>query len=263
MATIIGFVLVVWIYSLYDNRKRRSCKHGVLDGKKQIDGICKCSICEAERQASIRQKQEYELSQASFKKYHDMKNRAWERYKARLPYRESSIDRMTGFKFEDYCAKLLKRMGYNVVQTKKTGDGGKDAYAWKDGKKYLVECKHYQGDKKIDRPKLQKLFAAMNEEEADGGIFMATCYYSKEALEYGNKYRIQTINRDQLLELAGDNLVKEDTDTIYSLCCPVCGEIVEFDFFGDKMFKQCSKGHEVPSMFSKKKIYCYNPYVMY
>ena len=81
-------------------------------------------------------------------------------------------------------------MGYKVSLTKKTGDGGKDAFAWKDNQKYLVECKRYSGDQKIDRPKLQKLFAAMNEEQVTEGIFMATCSYTKDALAYGEKFHI-------------------------------------------------------------------------
>ena len=56
----------------------------------------------------------------------------------------------------------------------------------KDRRKLLVECKHYDPDSRVGRPVLQKLFAAMTEEEADGGIFVTNGGFAKTAFEYAN-----------------------------------------------------------------------------
>ena len=50
----------------------------------------------------------------------------------------SDLKRMDPFKFETYVAKLYKSMGYSVQQTKRTGDGGKDIVATKDGQTYYM-----------------------------------------------------------------------------------------------------------------------------
>ena len=64
--------------------------------------------------------------------------------KSAIEYRSlSDLKRMHPFKFEDYVAKLYKNMGYSVKQTKRTGDGGKDIVATKNGQTYFVECKRY------------------------------------------------------------------------------------------------------------------------
>ena len=251
--------LASFVWSIISTHIPPKCIHGIRGGKSMSNEKCKCPECEKARILLIERTQKQQIRQESEKLYVELRNEAWNRYKARLPYRVSSIDKMTGFAFEDYCAKLLKRMGYSVIQTKKTGDGGKDAFAYMENKKFLVECKHYSGDQKITRPHLQKLFAAMNEEHADGGIFIATCAYSQEALAYGEKYGIWTIDREKLLSLATECETESDHELSYTLCCPICGEKVNFLFFGDANTKECSKGHTVPCMFSKKPLYYYNP----
>ncbi len=58
---------------------------------------------------------------------------------------------MAPLEFECAIAELFKRLGYEVIQTPFSNDGGKDAIARKDGKKYLIECKRYAPGNSIGR----------------------------------------------------------------------------------------------------------------
>ena len=62
--------------------------------------------------------------------------------------------------FEDSIAKVFRKLGYRVTQTPYSRDGGKDAIAWKDNKKYVIECKRYGTGSSVGRRDLQILLAA-------------------------------------------------------------------------------------------------------
>ena len=90
---------------------------------------------------------------------------------------------MTWQQFEDAIAQLFRSLGYQVKQTPRSGDGGKDAILVKDGAKYALECKRYSEATPIGRPHLQKFFAAMHDEGADGGFYVNTGVFSRQAVE--------------------------------------------------------------------------------
>ena len=57
------------------------------------------------------------------------------------------IDRLEGFEFEKICAELLEIDGYEKTQaTQEVGDYGIDVIAEKDGIKYAIQCKRYDGN---------------------------------------------------------------------------------------------------------------------
>lgn len=58
-----------------------------------------------------------------------------------------SVDLMDGSQFEEWCADLLKDLGYSdVSRTGKAGDQGVDLLATKDGVRYAIQCKCYSSD---------------------------------------------------------------------------------------------------------------------
>ena len=112
------------------------------------------------------------------------------------------------------------------------------------GKKTLIECKHWAEDRTIRRPDLQKFYAAMKEEEADEGHYIATCGFTKEAKEYAEKFNIKLINMEMLSYIAG---IKTDNETVFSFSVPclTCGNMVSFKSVGDESSKMCANGHLV------------------
>ena len=59
-------------------------------------------------------------------------------------YDESWWWTLDGWQFEREVGLVFKRMGYKVEVTRGSGDGGVDIIMYKDGLKYIVQCKHYK-----------------------------------------------------------------------------------------------------------------------
>ncbi len=153
---------------------------------------------------------------------------------------------LSPYEFEDEIMKMYRALGYRVKQTSYSNDRGKDGIAFKEGEKYLIECKRYEPSKKIGRPHLQKFFAAIYEERAKAGFFITTSSFASTAYEYAEKNRINLIDGLKLIEMMHKAYPPAPGNTeIIRLMCLECGEIVRFDAFGKQMQQQCPNNHPV------------------
>lgn len=121
--------------------------------------------------------------------------------KSVIEYRSlSDLKRMHPFKFEDYVAKLYKNMGYSVKQTKRTGDGGKDIVATKNGQTYFVECKRYSDP--INVHKMRDFVGACVLGGKDvKGIYVTTSSFTNDAKSAANRIGIQMIDGNKLMSM--------------------------------------------------------------
>lgn len=121
--------------------------------------------------------------------------------KSAIKYRSlSDLKRMHPFKFEDYVAKLYKNMGYSVKQTKRTGDGGKDMVATKNGQTYFVECKRYSDP--INVHKMRDFVGACVLGGKDvKGIYVTTSSFTNDAKSAANRIGIQMIDGNKLMSM--------------------------------------------------------------
>ena len=95
--------------------------------------------------------------------------------------------------FEIYIADIFRNLDYEVTITPSTSDGGKDLILKKDGKTYYVECKQWDKDASIGRPVLQKLIGAAISDGVTNVIFVATCKYSKNAVEAAKENKVVNV----------------------------------------------------------------------
>lgn len=116
------------------------------------------------------------------------------------------LKKMNPYAFEDYIAAIYKKLGYSVIQTKKSGDGGKDIIIRKDGAVYYVECKRYE--KAIDSKRMRDFIGAC---VIDGdhikGIYVTTSHFTKDAIITANKKGIELVygsSLDQLIKMANN-----------------------------------------------------------
>lgn len=118
-----------------------------------------------------------------------------------IEYRSlSDLKRMHPFKFEDYIAKLYKNMGYSVKQTKRTGDGGKDMIATKNGQTYFVECKRYSDP--VNVHKMRDFVGACVLGGKDiKGIYVTTSSFTNDAKSAANRIGIQMIDGNKLMSM--------------------------------------------------------------
>jgi restriction system protein len=133
------------------------------------------------------------------------------------------LDVLDGYEFEEFVARLLRKMGYeNVKVTQRSGDKGKDILATSNsGKNHkypvVVECKH---QKSVGRPVIQKLQGALLHEIDDHpfikGIVVISGKFTKEAIEYtkeiNNKHsdwmEIELMDGHKLKELCKEHGIK-------------------------------------------------------
>jgi hypothetical protein len=152
--------------------------------------------------------------------------------------------------FEDAVATMFSKLGYSIQQTPYVSDHGKDAIAQKDGRKYVIECKRYGKDKSIGRPMLQKLFATMNEEKADGGFFVSTGQFTNTAIDYAKEYNIKLIDVDQLSLMMQQAFPEKNSIDLIKVMCLQCGVTVEFSLRKHEIEKTCIRGHKVINDFT-------------
>jgi restriction system protein len=104
----------------------------------------------------------------------------------------------------------LHAMGYGVSgsieSTAASGDAGIDGVISQDPlglDRIYVQAKRYAQHRSIGRPAMQEFVGALQGQQADRGVFMATCTFTKEALTYADRVgiRIVPIDGQELGEL--------------------------------------------------------------
>lgn len=154
------------------------------------------------------------------------------------------LQKLSPKKFEDYVSNLFARYGYQVEQTPQTHDLGRDAIMWKNGRKYLLECKKYSDHVPIGRPALQKFHSAIVTDKAVRGYFVTTSRYADTAIEFAIKNQIELVDADRLGRIINKVTIKENPSQIYTEKCEKCGSLAIFDLKNTSPTK-CLNGHTV------------------
>lgn len=243
--------LVYGVFFSMKSRKEDTCKHGVVYPQKLKNGKWRCPECYKEyTRIQNAQAQSYTvdvLTPQERASFFGEYRRAAQTVRARLCRSvlstQEGMRKLDPFEFEDFCANIYRNHGFTVQQTSKVNDGGKDAIAFRNGRKILIECKHYASDAVIGRPLLQKFFAAMVEEQANEGHFIATCGFSKDAQEYAKRFGIRLIDLEGLCKLAG--VTAPNSSFVFTVPCPQCGTKVTFSSVGGALKGTCINGHIV------------------
>ncbi|WP_217558082.1 restriction endonuclease [Paenibacillus sp. GbtcB18] len=237
------FILFIIVYKAADYfYLDRFCEHQVFNGYRKR----RCIECSN----ALRREEEEKLKAEILQRAIELQDQEARRIHQLRKERAEDFYSLTPREFEQAIANLYKKLGYDVQLTPYVNDGGKDIIAWKNGKKYLIECKKYGPDKKIGRPLLQKLFAAMTEEKAYKGIFVATCYFTDSAYEYGKKYNISCISFSTLSKMLTEAIPDSEKEVEFDQMCLECGDIVSF-FIRNGEDRICSKGHVVKKQLPK------------
>jgi hypothetical protein len=139
---------------------------------------------------------------------------------------------------------MFERLGYSVKQTSYVNDQGRDAIIYKEGQKYLVECKRYAQDNNIGRPEIQKFHSAIVFDKADRGFFVSSGKFTPGAIEYARSLPIELVDGEYLLRLmfqSKQNVLQDDS---YTSVCLDCGSVVRHSLRSPGS-KQCENGHLV------------------
>lgn len=90
--------------------------------------------------------------------------------------------KLDGWEFEEEAARVLRLNGYKTEVTKKTSDGGVDLILYKEGKKYIVQCKHYTSS--VGVSVARELNGLRDDFRADGLILIASSGVTKSCQDF-------------------------------------------------------------------------------
>lgn len=111
-----------------------------------------------------------------------------------------SVDSMSGYDFEHWCAKLLRRLSFSSVEvTQASGDQGVDVLAEKGGVRYAIQCKCYSSD--IGNHSVQEVHAGKSMYNCHVGVVMTNRYFTPAAKELARITGTLLWDRDALLEM--------------------------------------------------------------
>lgn len=109
---------------------------------------------------------------------------------------------MDGHQYEQKCAQYLREQGYtNVTVTRGSGDQGVDITAMKDGKKYAIQCKYYEGN--VGNKAIQEVYAGAAFYNCSVAMVITNSFFTKSAKELAKKLKVilvEDINAIKLME---------------------------------------------------------------
>ena len=123
--------------------------------------------------------------------------------------------------FEQTVGDILSRLGYGVILTPQTRDGGFDIYAArKEGLGefvYLVECKQYTPPRKVGVHVVRELNGVRDERRATAAAVVTTSYFTDAAKDYQSQFQYTLKLHDYLVlqgwltEVVGDEQVRPNS----------------------------------------------------
>lgn len=110
------------------------------------------------------------------------------------------MQKMDPIDFEQYCAWLYQKEGYNVEETVASGDEGIDLLLTKLGKKVVVQCKRYAGN--VGQPVVRDLYGAMFHVAATEAHLCTTGRISRQAESWAAGKPIELIDGHDMVAWA-------------------------------------------------------------
>lgn len=111
-----------------------------------------------------------------------------------------SVDLMSGSDFENYCAGILRRIGYyDVTVTPASGDQGVDIIATKDSVKYAIQCKCYSSD--LGNTPVQEVLAGKQFYDCHVGVVLTNRFFTSGAKALATKVGVLLWDRDTLTNM--------------------------------------------------------------
>jgi transcription elongation GreA/GreB family factor len=224
-------------------RRRAVCPHGIRGGQTQT--LCEtCTriakeIEEAARHDRELQEQRERIEAAA----DDLQRREQLRLRPLMP-RIGDLLSLHPRDFETVVSGMFERLGFRVKQTPFVKDGAVDAFLWKDDKQFLLECKRYSDGVLAGQRDIRMLHSAINENNANGGYFVTTGRFTKDALRFASSVRITPLGQDALLRLIYESTPVATNDDSYRSMCRQCGSTVRHKLRNPRA-QQCSNGHRV------------------
>ena len=124
--------------------------------------------------------------------------------KKRLLDRQRGIDSIRSLawrEFEELVAEVFRREGYSVKENVVAGaDGGVDVRLRREGWAYLVQCKHWAGNR-VGVAVVREMFGVMTAEGAAGVFVVCTGGFTADAREFASGKPVTLVDGAALVEM--------------------------------------------------------------
>ena len=151
--------------------------------------------------------------------YKRIKKEERERREKELERREKELERkeierfgagfrenMSGDEYENYCKYILKKRGWIVELTPKSGDQGVDLIATKEYLKVCIQCKRYS--KPVGNKAVQEIFTGKQFYGGSHGVLVSNAGFTKSAKSLASKTGIILLSDENLMNL--ESLLKKN-----------------------------------------------------
>lgn len=170
------------------------------------------------------------------------------------------LEQMTWDQFEKILRKFFESKGYQATLTSTGSDGGIDVALEKNGRREMVQAKHWKVNR-VGVSVVREIYGVVEAERMHRGFIVTSGLFTEEAHEFSDKVsgKIVLIDGNLLIEIIkGDSeFEKETVATINNEVpneknnCPVCGGQMVLritnkrTFWGCSNFPDCRNTHEV------------------
>ena len=136
----------------------------------------------------------------------------------------NSIRQLSWRDFEQLISEAYRKQGYQVMETEDGPDGGIDLILRKNGKKILVQCKHWK-KQKVGVKEVRELNGIVAAKGAYSGILVTSGAFTTEALNFAEESPIELIDGEKLTKLIPQIESSVDVESSHNLVpsCPKCG----------------------------------------
>jgi len=163
-----------------------------------------------------------------------------------------TISEMSWREFERLVGEAFRQRGFTVTGFGGSGpDGGIDLALMKDGKRYLVQCKHWRKDQ-AGVTVVRELNGVMAAASAPGGYVVTGGQFTREAREFAKGTTIELLDGEALGQLIGCVHSPDPRTGPKSVpSCPKCGaamvereakrgQFVGKHFWGCQQYPRCT-----------------------
>ena len=137
-------------------------------------------------------------------------------------------------RFEQVCAGLFERLGFDTRTTTKGADGGVDIHLFRrpgEQAVAIVQCKAWTGSSKVGVRYIRELHGVMASKRINDGIFATTTIFSDDAKEYAKANHIDLMDRDTILKSISTLTTEQQASLLQfatagdyaTPTCPSCG----------------------------------------
>lgn len=106
---------------------------------------------------------------------------------------------MTPQQYEDYCANILKQLGWKARTTRRSGDQGVDVIATKNDTTIVLQCKFYSHP--VSNKAVQEVIAGKEFFKADYAGVVTNNRYTQSAKELARQSDVLLLNTRDLIDL--------------------------------------------------------------